>query len=80
MYCANTQSTLTGGSKTITVENMPAHSHSLNIGFGAGDKGNGWPRIDTNSPANQWGGTQSTGGGKDYMPPYITVYAWYRKE
>ena len=24
------------------------------------------------------GDTQSTGSGSDYMPPYMTVYAWYR--
>ena len=22
--------------------------------------------------------TDGTGGGQDYMPPYMTVYAWYR--
>ncbi|KAI5507265.1 phage tail repeat-like family [Trichomonas vaginalis G3] len=24
------------------------------------------------------GYTQTTGQSKDYMPPYMTVYAWYR--
>ena len=24
------------------------------------------------------GNTDNTGSGADYMPPYITIYAWYR--
>ena len=59
---------------------MPPHSHSIHWGFGAGNTGEGWARVDGNSPGTQWPGTSSTGSGTDYMPPYYTVKAWRRIE
>ena len=70
----------TGGSKKITIDNLPPHNHDLNWGYGEGDKGEGWVRADGHSPRTQWPPTLNTGGGTDYMPPYYTVIAWIRTE
>ena len=81
LYCSNT-SLVEGGSKKITTDNLPPHNHSITIAndtIGDPDGAN-----DTaTSRYNYWRGTKSattksTGSGTDYMPPYITVFAWYR--
>ncbi|EAY19635.1 hypothetical protein TVAG_228980 [Trichomonas vaginalis G3] len=106
LYCANS-SKETGGSKTISGENLPAHSHyidlstsqagwhkhrywdwhSLTKGKGYDVKDNVKFAIDCYWSNTEGGGnhthrvsgyTQTTGQSKDYMPPYMTVYAWYR--
>ena len=100
LYCTTT-SKQTGGSKKITIANLPAHNHTAtcstagahthkyattsSCNFGSNDKDY---RISTTP---DWEGTtqsagnhthtisiNNTGSGTDYMPPYITVYAWYR--
>ena len=109
LYCADSSGE-TGGSNKITVENLPAHSHTFkgnaiqgNFGFAA-DTGLGSPWSDsiTNGPfstafqtanrvnysegegysfqfnATPSGTISKTGSGEDYMPPYLTVYAWKR--
>ena len=91
LYCT-TSSKSTGGSKKITIQNLPAHTHnsvvapdvrgnpdgsadssdgtSLGQSYWRGNKGK---TLDVASVA-----TSSTGSGTDYMPPYMTVYAWHR--
>ncbi|EAX94228.1 hypothetical protein TVAG_001450 [Trichomonas vaginalis G3] len=106
LYCANS-SKETGGSKTISGENLPAHSHYVDLttslegwhkhrywDWSRMTKGKGYDvKDDVDFAINcywddtQGGGshthrvsgyTQTTGQSKDYMPPYMTVYAWYR--
>ncbi|EAX89741.1 hypothetical protein TVAG_155620 [Trichomonas vaginalis G3] len=106
LYCANS-SKETGGSKTISGENLPAHSHYIDLStsqagwhkhrfwdWSAMKKGKGYDVKDNVQFAINcfWGSTQgegnhthrvsgytqTTGQSKDYMPPYMTVYAWYR--
>ncbi|EAX94128.1 hypothetical protein TVAG_080330 [Trichomonas vaginalis G3] len=106
LYCANS-SKETGGSKTISGENLPAHSHYIDLStsqagwhkhkfwdWSAMTKGKGYDvkddvqfaincfwgntQGDGNHTHRVTGYTQTTGQSKDYMPPYMTVYAWYR--
>ncbi|EAY00544.1 hypothetical protein TVAG_286810 [Trichomonas vaginalis G3] len=106
LYCANS-SKETGGSKTISGENLPAHSHYIDLStsqagwhkhrywdWSGMTKGKGYDvkdnvkfAIDCYWSNTEGGGnhthrvsgyTQTTGQSKDYMPPYMTVYAWYR--
>ena len=91
LYCA-TSSKSTGGSKKITIENLPAHTHESitatdMIGFpdGSSDTSDGPGREHQYWRGNkakifEYGSatTSSTGGGTDYMPPYISCYAWFR--
>ncbi|EAX65152.1 hypothetical protein TVAG_350700 [Trichomonas vaginalis G3] len=106
LYCANS-SKETGGSKTISGENLPAHSHYIDLStsqagwhkhrywdWSGMTKGKGYDVkdevkfaincywSDTQGDGNHThrvsGYTQTTGQSKDYMPPYMTVYAWYR--
>ncbi|EAX81782.1 tail fiber protein, putative [Trichomonas vaginalis G3] len=108
LYCANS-SKQTGGSKTITGENLPAHSHYVNLNtteagwhkhrywdWSGMTKGKGYDVKDDvkfaincywndtqgsgNHTHNVSGYTQTTGQSKDYMPPYMTVYAWFRTD
>ncbi|KAI5513935.1 phage tail repeat-like family [Trichomonas vaginalis G3] len=106
LYCANS-SKETGGSKTISGENLPAHSHYIDLStsqagwhkhrywdWSGMTKGKGYDVkddvkfaincywSDTQGEGNHThfvsGYTQTTGQSKEYMPPYMTVYAWYR--
>ena len=106
LYCANSSKEM-GGSKTITGENLPAHSHYIDLStsqagwhkhrywdWSGMTKGKGYDVkdnvkfaincywSDTQGEGNHThfvsGYTQTTGQSKDYMPPYMTVYAWYR--
>ncbi|EAX80396.1 hypothetical protein TVAG_337120 [Trichomonas vaginalis G3] len=108
LYCANS-SKQTGGSKTITGENLPAHSHYVNLNtteagwhkhrywdWSGMTKGKGYDVKDDvkfaincywndtqgsgNHTHNVSGYTQTTGQSKEYMPPYMTVYAWFRTD
>ena len=92
LYCT-TSGGVTGGSKKITVENLPAHTHGFNGGHTWG-----WGKTTStdyvycptsasagasdnnyiNTNTSTMGATASTGSGTDYMPPYYTVYAWKR--
>ncbi|EAY07109.1 hypothetical protein TVAG_342730 [Trichomonas vaginalis G3] len=106
LYCANS-SKETGGSKTISGENLPAHSHYIDLStsqagwhkhrywdWSGMTKGKGYDVkddvkfaincywSDTQGEGNHThfvsGYTQTTGQSKEYMPPYMTVFAWYR--
>ena len=85
LYCANSSKVI-GGSTKISVEQLPPHNHDMAV---ANDRiGDPNRAADTNdSRYNYWRGnrdlvanftTEYTGLGEDYMPPYMTVYAWYR--
>ena len=80
------ESKQTGGSKKIEVENLPAHSHTIsNKGYNNVAYANDSQVVsrytikEDDEDTNRWT-TNEAGGGKDYMPPYITVYAWHRTE
>ncbi|EAY06621.1 hypothetical protein TVAG_056150 [Trichomonas vaginalis G3] len=106
LYCANS-SKETRGSKTISGENLPAHSHYIDLStsqagwhkhrywdWSAMIKGKGYDvkdnvkfAIDCYWSNTEGGGnhthrvsgyTQTTGQSKDYMPPFMTVFTWYR--
>ncbi|KAI5537031.1 phage tail repeat-like family [Trichomonas vaginalis G3] len=106
LYCANS-SKETGGSKTISGENLPAHSHYIDLstsqagwhkhkywGWSVMKKGKGYDVKDDVKFAingywdDTWGEgdhthrvsgyTQTTGQSKEYMPPFMTVFAWFR--
>ena len=87
MYCVdptNGTSKQTGGSKKITVNNLPAHNHTINFqgwyGCESGSSKNCIARTKITSDSVETGplSSSNTGSGTDYMPPYITVYAWER--
>lgn len=66
---------------TLTVEEMPSHSHGMTGNNGSGGN-NVYPFVITDGGANwnSWNPTDKTGGGKSHnnMPPYLTVYIWKR--
>ena len=105
LYCSDSSGE-TGGSKKITVANLPSHNHtftgtkatgtfgtmhgivgeswysgpfsrsnSSNAGYDSGSDNDHYKITWTYTPT---GSISSTGSGSDYMPPYITVYAWRR--
>ena len=120
MYCTSGASAETGGSKNISVDQMPQHSHMftgneisgrvivrpLSDGgsilepcyydaygalqvkesqhtAGKGAQVAGWsdgnkPSKDIVFRATPSGLISNTGFGNDYLPPYITIFAWYR--
>ena len=108
LYCNDTTklSGETGGSKKITVANLPSHNHTFtgtkstgtfatmhsvtaegwysgpfsrssatNAGYNSGSDNDHYKITWNYTPA---GTVNNTGSGSDYMPPYITVYAWRR--
>ena len=79
----------TGGAKThtLTVDQVPAHKHTVASSVGWGDGGNsgygsGYGRTDSNNPAHRWVEQTSSnaGGGQAHnnLQPYITCYMWKR--
>ena len=73
----------TGGSKKISVDQMPAHQHARNVSTwasGLGGLGVATANIASNylSNSNHDAEGENTGGGKDYWPPYRDCYGWYR--
>ena len=90
LYCVDFASLFVGGSKQITIANMPAHRHQFNDTFYRPGDMKGYPDgwDDTNSAGGYWrygekeeyqyDQTAQAGYGEDYMPEYMTVFAWYR--
>ena len=77
------------GSHTLTLDEIPKHSHQVLGGWGAGSKGDGCFRTDQNNPNVWWQATGNQGGGKGHnhgftgtaqtiLPPYLAVYMWKR--
>ena len=78
LYCSNS-SGWTGGSKTIAIKNLPAHNHNITqLCVRGNDNGSNQYTVTTYGGKDLTITTENTGDGQDYMPPYITVYAWYR--
>lgn len=65
---------------TLTVDEMPSHTHTSHGGWSAGSLGNTYWRTDSNSPANLWTSDDSTGGDQPHnnLPPYKAIYIWER--
>lgn len=71
-----------GGSNTISVEQMPSHGHTTKVGVistvspggyyyvTSGAEGASSTRVTLN--------IDSTGGGQAFYPTYQNVYCWYR--
>ena len=90
LYCCSNEGGKTGGSKKITVDNLPAHNHGILSQYNDFSYDHGDGRTLQNSTMSiPWDGgvdgtknrttyTNNTGSGSDYMPPYINVYAWQR--
>lgn len=82
----------TGGAAahTLTMEQMPRHTHNFHIGSNGGVQDGYFDRTRTalnfNSQGQYAGGSidgsmvQESGGGRSFsvMPPYVAVYAWQR--
>jgi hypothetical protein len=91
LYCSSGQSEITGGSKKITIENLPEHNHGIKNYYDDFNYNHEFTDT-TSSPYNSIPSdtgaaasdkrrttyTENTGSGADYMPEYITVYAWRR--
>lgn len=71
-----------GGSETVTltVEQMPAHTHAVK--FNVQDQSGGTGARRLNSDGSNQVSSGSAGGNKphDNMPPYKAVYMWQRQE
>lgn len=71
----------TGGSKThtLTVNEIPSHTHTHYTGPGGGETFNP-AQTTTNSPTQNSFQTDATGGGAAHnnLQPYIVVYMWKR--
>jgi len=82
MYCvdpSNGTSGSTGGSKKITVDQLPPHRHTITALHVRGNEDG-----SNEYTIARWGGfqypfdTNDTCDGEEYMPPYMTIYAWKR--
>lgn len=75
---------LTGGeaTHTLTVEEMPAHSHDVELGINWSSGPNTYlvQYTHESSGSGRYLGTHNTGGGQSHnnMPPYQVVYMWRR--
>ena len=85
LYCSTGASKQEGGSKKISVDQLPAHNHALTCTSNPGTApGSGIVRKTFSGEGQDMAlfstgaYTGGCGAGEDYLPPYITVYAWYR--
>ena len=70
-----------GGSRTISVEQMPPHSHAEHVSLAASGFGNTGKAVSNKEhnylTAENWS-IEPTGGGADYIPAHTSVYGWRR--
>ena len=95
MYCTSSTSLQTGGSKKISVNQLPAHEHGFrdytftwhwgkthdepyHVYANARCTPGASDNNHIHTQPEEHNRTKTVGNGDDYMPPYITVYAWYR--
>ena len=66
---------------TLTVNEMPSHTHTLNVGWAAGNLGSGAGRTDLNNPKNRWN-MAAAGGSQPHnnIGPSLAVNIWHRVE
>ena len=101
LYCSQNESKQTGGSKKITIDNLPPHKHGIvnwydNADYNPIDKIGlefttdlpymsipndvGELAVNPDPCQTRTTYTENEGNGVDYLPPYISVHAWYRVE
>lgn len=81
----------TGGSLTISKNQLPSHSHGLynpsqpfsgtaqRLTTAAGDGSSRWAFIaDTQADLTWMRETDETGGGQNFIPAHTSVYGWRR--
>lgn len=70
----------TGGSDTISYDQMPVHDHYYHLTIQSYDEGGGvnYRTVGANAGYRTQYNTDSAGGGKAFYPSYRNVYAWYR--
>ena len=81
----NYEAGTTGGEKThtLTVNEMPSHSHNFDSALNWSQEDGGWASFRTGSTTTVGQGdlrTAPIGGGQAHnnMPPYLAVYMWQR--
>ena len=81
----NYEAGTTGGEKThtLTVNEMPSHSHNFDSALNWSQEDGGWANFRTGSLTSAGQGglrTAPIGGGQAHnnMPPYLAVYMWQR--
>ena len=72
----------TGGSNTISIDQMPSHTHSLQVRV-ASDFNLGGTVFQGSATNADWftssaARVTAVGGGAAFYPSYRNVYAWYR--
>lgn len=92
LYCSDESGT-TGGSRLITIDNLPAHNHGIKNYYDDFNYNQGNTTFiktsDTMSIPHDCGDdltqawtrttyTENAGSGAEYMPEYMTVFAWRR--
>lgn len=72
----------TGGESThtLTINEMPSHSHKYNLAYSGNDPARGFNYGNTSVGVQGPGFIQNTGGNQPHnnMPPYLTIMIWKR--